>query len=139
MSEMILPPGWPRPSGYSNAMAAHGRIIAVAGQVGWNPLTSQFDSDDFVVQTRQALRNVLEVLKAARATPAQVIRLTWYVTDRAAYVAALEEVGKAYREVFGPVYPAMTLVVVSALLERRAKIEIEATAVVGDTRAGPRR
>jgi enamine deaminase RidA (YjgF/YER057c/UK114 family) len=139
MSETINPPGWPRPSGYSNGSAAHGRIVAVAGQVGWNPQTSQFESDDFVTQTRQALRNVVDVLKAARATTAQVIRLTWYVTDRAAYVASLKEVGRAYREVFGPVYPAMTLVVVAALLEPRAKIEIEATAVVGDTRMSPRR
>ena len=138
MSEMILPPGWPRPSGYSNAAAAHGRIIAVAGQVGWNPQTMQFASDDFVEQTRQALRNVVDVLRAGRATPAQVIRLTWYVTDRAAYMGALEGVGKAYREVFGPHYPAMTLVVVAGLLEPRAKVEIEATAVVGDTRQRPR-
>lgn len=139
MSENILPPGWPRPSGYSNATAAHGRFIAVAGQVGWNPLTSKFESDDFAEQTRQALRNVVDVLKAARATPAQLIRMTWYVTDRAAYIAARPKVGQIYREVIGPVYPAMTLVVVAALLEPGAKIEIEATAVVGDTRALPRR
>jgi enamine deaminase RidA (YjgF/YER057c/UK114 family) len=139
MSEMIMVPGWPRPSGYSNAAAAHGRVIALAGQVGWNPATSQFESDDFEVQTRQALRNVVEVLKAARATPAQVVRLAWYITDRAAYLGALEGIGRAYREVFGPVYPAMTLVVVAALLESRAKVEIEATAVVGDTRSAPRR
>ena len=139
MSETIQPHGWPRPSGYSNGSAAHGRLIAVAGQVGWNPQTMQFESDDFVIQTRQALRNVVDVLKAARATPAQVIRLNWYITDRAAYVASLKDVGKAYREVFGPVYPAMTLVVVAALLEQRARVEIEATAVVGDTRSSPRR
>lgn len=139
MSESILPSGWPRPSGYSNGSAAHGRLVAVAGQVGWNPQTMQFETDDFVGQTRQALRNVVDVLRAARATPAQVIRLTWYVTDRDTYLRSLNEVGQAYREIFGANYPAMTLVVVAGLLERRAKIEIEATAVVGDTRTAPRR
>lgn len=139
MTETILPAGWPRPSGYANAVAAHGRIIAIAGQIGWNPQTMQFESDDFVAQTRQALRNIVDVLRASRATPAQVIRMTWYVTDRAVYIASLKDVGSAYREVFGPHYPAMTLLVVSALLEPRARIEIEATAVVGDTRLRPRR
>jgi enamine deaminase RidA (YjgF/YER057c/UK114 family) len=139
MSETILPPGWPRPSGYANGIAASGRVIAVAGQVGWNPRTQQIESDDFVAQTRQALRNVVDVLRAARATPAQVVRMTWYVTDRAAYLGSLKQVGQAYREVFGAQYPAMTLVVVAGLLEPRARIEIEVTAVVGDTRLRPRR
>lgn len=139
MSQTLLPPGWPRPSGYANGSAAHGRVIAVAGQVGWNPQTQQFESADFVVQTRQALRNVVDVLRAGRATPAQVIRLNWYITDRAAYVAGLKGVGQAYRQVFGAYYPAMTLLVVAALLEPLAKVEIEAMAVVGDTRRSPRR
>jgi enamine deaminase RidA (YjgF/YER057c/UK114 family) len=130
MSEILLPPGWPRPSGYANAIAAHGRVIALAGQVGWDPLTSRFASDDFVAQTRQALENIVAVLKAGGAAPRHVVRLTWYVTDRAAYVAALAEVGRVYREVFGPTYPAMTLVVIAGLLEPRAKVEIEALAVV---------
>lgn len=132
MSQTIHPAGWPRPSGYANGMAERGRIIAVAGQIGWNPLTSVFESDDFVAQTRQALRNVVAVLHAGNAQPRHVIRMTWYVTDRAAYLGALGEVGKAWREVFGPHFPAMTLVVVAGLLESRARIEIEATAVVPD-------
>jgi enamine deaminase RidA (YjgF/YER057c/UK114 family) len=130
MNEILLPPGWPRPSGYSNGIAAYGRVIAVAGQTGWDPRTHQFASDDFVAQTRAALENIVAVLKVAGASPRHVVRLTWYVTDRASYVAALAEVGRVYREVFGATYPAMTLVVVAGLLEPRAKVEIEATAVV---------
>ena len=130
MSEKLLPPGWPRPSGYTNGMAERGRVIAVAGQVGWNPLTSRFESDDFIAQTRQALHNIVTVLHAGNAAPRHVVRLTWYVIDKAAYGAALAEVGRVYREVFGPNYPAMTLVIVAGLLEPGAKVEIEATAVV---------
>jgi enamine deaminase RidA (YjgF/YER057c/UK114 family) len=110
-------------------MAAQGRVIAVAGQTGWDSRTRQFASDDFAAQTRAALENIVAVLKVAGAAPRHVVRLTWYVTDRASYVASLAEVGRAYREVFGTTYPAMTLVVVAGLLEPRAKVEIEATAV----------
>jgi len=130
MSETIQPDGWPRPSGYGNAVSATGRIIAVAGQVGWNPLTGQFDTADFLAQTTQALQNVVTVLDAAGAQPQHVVRLTWYITDRVAYQNAAREIGKVYRQVFGTHYPAMTLVIVAGLLEPRAKVEIEATAVV---------
>ncbi|HEY2805945.1 MAG TPA: RidA family protein [Gemmatimonadales bacterium] len=130
MSESVLPPGWVRPSGYANAIIARGRVIALAGQVGWNPRTLQIESTDFVHQVRQALRNIVDVLRAAQVTPAEVVRLTWYITDRDAYQRNLAEIGRAYREVFGSHYPAMTLVIVAGLLEPAAKIEIEATAVV---------
>jgi enamine deaminase RidA (YjgF/YER057c/UK114 family) len=132
MSETILPPGWPRPSGYANGISERGRIVVLAGQVGWNPRTSQIESDDFVAQVRQALHNIVTVLHAANVHQRQVVRLTWYVTSRAAYVGALEGVGRAYREVFGSHFPAMTLVIVAGLLEPGAKVEIEATAVVPD-------
>ena len=130
MSETILPDGWPQPSGYANGIIAEGRIIAVAGQVGWNSRTARFETDDFVEQTRQALRNVRDVLTAGGARVEHVVRLTWYVASREEYTARLADVGAAYRDVFGAQYPAMTLVIVAALLEPRAKVEIEATAVV---------
>ena len=130
MSDIILPQGWLPPRGYSNGRSEKGKVIAVAGQVGWNPLTSEFESDDFVEQTRQALKNIAAVLEAGNAAPRDVVRLTWYVTDRDLYLTKLSEVGRVYREVFGQHFPAMTFVVVAGLLEKRAKVEIEATAVV---------
>jgi enamine deaminase RidA (YjgF/YER057c/UK114 family) len=130
MSDMILPAGWPRPSGYSNGVAERGRVLAIAGQVGWNPRSGEFETDDFAEQAAQALRNVADVLHAARAKTSHVVRMTWYITDRQAYLASLEAVGRSYREVFGASFPAMTLVVVAGLLEPRAKVEIEATAVI---------
>ena len=129
-NQVLLPPGWPRPKGYANGVAATGRVIAVAGQVGWNPKTAQFESDDFVEQTAQALRNVVAVLQAAGALPRNVVRLTWYITDRASYATNAPAIGQTYRQIFGPHYPAMTLVVVAGLLEPRARVEIEATAVI---------
>ena len=132
MSETIQPDGWPRPSGYANAVSAAGRVIALAGQVGWNPRTTQFESDSLVAQAAQALRNVVAILEAAGAQPRHVVRLTWYVTDRLAYQNATRDIGAAYREMFGTHYPAMTLVIVAGLLEPRALVEIEATAVVPD-------
>ena len=129
MSETILPEGWPRPSGYANGIIAEGRVLAVAGQVGWNPRTGRFESDDFVAQTGQALRNVRDVLAAAGAGVEHVVRLTWYVTSRDEYTSRRAEIGPAYREVFGAHYPAMSIVI-AALLEPRAKVEIEATAVL---------
>ena len=125
-----LPDGWRPPSGYANAVAASGRQIHVAGQVGWDPKSETFASDDFAAQTRQALANVVAVLAAAGAEPRHIVRLTWFVTDRAAYLGARTEIGAAYREIIGRHYPAMTLVVVAGLLEERALLEIEATAVV---------
>ena len=130
MNEILHPAGWAKPVGYADGIAARGRLVFVAGQVGWNPATGQFETDDFAAQTAQALRNVIAVLAEAGAGPEHVVRMTWYVTDKAAYVEARREIGRAWREVMGRNYPAMAAVFVSALLEDRAKIEIEATAVV---------
>ena len=126
----IDPPDWPRPSGYSNAMVANGRVIALAGQIGWDPQTRELISDDFVAQVRQALLNITKVLRAAGAGPQEVVRLTWFITDKQAYVTRQQEVGAAYREIMGKNFPAMSVVVVDALVEDRAKVEIEATAVL---------
>jgi enamine deaminase RidA (YjgF/YER057c/UK114 family) len=126
----IQPEGWPRPSGYANGTAASGRLIFVAGQIGWNPETCRFESDDFVAQTAQALQNIVAVLRAAGAEPRHLVRLTWFVTDKAAYLAAQREIGVVYREVMGRHFPAMSVVAVAGLLEDRAKVEIEATAVI---------
>ena len=128
--KIVQPPGWPRPSGYANAVVASGRVVAVSGQVGWNPATESFETDEMAAQARQALDNLIVVLRAAGAEPRDVVRLTWYVTDRAGYVASRREIGEAYRELFGDHYPAMSVVIVAGLLDRRAKVEIEATAVV---------
>jgi len=126
----LQPPGWVAPRGYSNGVEASGRMVFVAGQVGWDPETAEFASDDFLAQARQALRNVVAVLAEGGAAPADLVRLTWFVTDREMYLAAAGELGAAYREVIGRHYPPMTLVVVAGLLEPRARVEIEATAVV---------
>ncbi len=131
---ILLPEGWPRPSGYSNGVAAEGRMVFVAGQIGWDA-TQTFRSDDFVAQVRQALENTLAVLAEAGAGPGHLVRMVWYVTDKRDYLDRLSEVGRVYREVIGKHYPAMTLVEVSALLEPRAKVEIETTAVVSSDRA----
>ena len=131
MSEVLLPGGWPRPSGYANGLAVPaGRQIFVAGQVGWSPLTLHFESDDLVLQAAQALRNIVAVLAAGEAEPRHIVRLNWYVTDRSAYQSSLAAIGEVYREIIGPHYPAMTLLVVAGLLEPGALVEIEATAVV---------
>ena len=129
-STCVRPDGWPRPSGYADGVLAEGRILAISGQIGWDPATGEFHSDDFAEQTAQALRNVVAVLRAGGAEPAHLVRLTWFVTDRAAYVAARRAIGAAYREILGAHYPAMSVVVVAGLLEERALVEIEATAVV---------
>jgi len=127
--ELLNPKHWRRAKGFSNGVVAEGRLICVAGQIGWNS-EQQFESDDFVVQVRQALANIVAVLAEAGAGPGRIMRLTWYVTDKNEYLARLGEVGKAYREVIGRHFPAMTLVQVAALVEDRAKVEIEAIAVV---------
>ena len=128
---MILQPeGWAAPVGYTNGVAVEGRQVWVAGQIGWNPATCQFETDDLVAQVRQALENIVAVLKEAGAEPSHLVRMTWYIVDKSAYVAARREIGKAYKEVIGRHYPPMSLVVVAALLEDRALVEIEATAVV---------
>jgi enamine deaminase RidA (YjgF/YER057c/UK114 family) len=129
MSELIQPPGWPRPRGYANAVAASGRMLFIAGQIGWDA-EGVIASDDFVAQARQALANVLTLLRTAGAAPEHLVRMTWYVTDRQEYLRRSKELGAAYREILGAVYPAMTAVEVSALIEERAKVEIECTAVI---------
>jgi enamine deaminase RidA (YjgF/YER057c/UK114 family) len=129
---ILQPVGWAAPRGYVNGIATSGRLVFVAGQIGWNPETCAFETDDFVAQTARALENVAAVLRAAGAEPAHLVRVNWYITDKAAYLASQKEIGRAWREVMGRHYPAMTLVVVAALLEDRAKVEIEATAVVPD-------
>ena len=128
--DVVQPAGWPRPSGYSNAMVREGRVVAVSGQIGWDPISRDIPSDDFASQTRMALQNVLTVLRAADAGPEHVVRLTWYVTSRDEYLAALRPIGDAYRALFTGHYPAMSVVIVAGLVEPRAKVEIEATAVV---------
>ena len=130
MNEILTPEGWLPPKGYANGIAAQGRLVFTAGQIGWNPQTCQFETDDFVEQTAQALKNVAAVLQAAGAEPRHLVRLTWYITDKAAYLGRQKEIGRAYREVMGKHFPAMAVVVVAGLLEGRAKVEIEATAVV---------
>jgi len=128
--EFLQPPDWPPPKGYANGVAAAGKLVFVGGQIGWNPLTLRFEADDLVAQIRQTLANIRAVLNAAGAVPADVVRLTWYVTDRAAYLDNLSAIGGVYREVFGRHYPAMAVVQVTALVEAKALVEIEATAVV---------
>ena len=127
----LQPPDWAEPKGYANGVMARGALIFVGGQIGWNA-AQVFESDDFVAQTRQALINIAAVLKAGGAGPEHMVRMTWYVTDRVEYCARLKELGGAYREVMGKNFPAMTCVEVSALVEDRAQVEIEVTAVLPD-------
>ena len=130
LPEILHPEGWAPARGYANGVAAEGRLVFVAGQVGWNPQTGEFETDDFAAQAAQALRNVARVLAEAGAEPRHVTRMTWYVTDRREYLDAARELGAAYREVFGRHYPAMSAIIVAGLIEERAKVEIEATAVI---------
>ena len=128
----IHPAGWADPIGYAHGMAAEGRIVVTAGQVGWDPATSRFASDDLAEQTAQALRNVVALLAAGGAGPEHVVRMTWYVTSKREYLAAGAAVGRAFREIVGSYNAAMSAVEVKALMEDRAKVEIEATAVIPD-------
>jgi enamine deaminase RidA (YjgF/YER057c/UK114 family) len=129
MSDTINPPGWPRPSGYSNGVVAEGRFLALSGQIGWNE-KGELVGPDFLAQARQALNNVVAVLRAAGGDASHLVRLTWYIVDKQEYRANLAGLGAAYREILGTNYPAMALVQVAALLEEGAKVEIEATAVL---------
>ena len=129
MKTVLQPEGWPRPKGYANGVSAQGRQVFVAGMIGWNA-AAEFESDDLVAQVRQALENVKAVLAEAGATPEHMVRMTWYVVDRADYLARVRDIGAAYREVMGHYDVAMSAVEVSALMEARAKVEIEVTAVV---------
>jgi enamine deaminase RidA (YjgF/YER057c/UK114 family) len=131
MNEALLPEGWPRPKGYANGVAATGRQVYVAGQVGWNP-AGVWETDDFAAQTRQALANIVAVLQSAGAQPKHIVRMTWYVTSKREYLDAGRDVGKAFREIIGFYDIAMTAVEVTALIEDRAKVEIEVTAVIPD-------
>ena len=131
MNEALLPEGWPRPKGYANGVAATGRQIYVAGQVGWDP-QGVWETDDFAAQTRQALVNIAAVLKSAGAEPKHITRMTWYVTSKREYLDAGRDIGKAFREIIGFYDIAMTAVEVTALIEDRAKVEIEVTAVIPD-------
>ena len=127
--EFLLPPGWPRPRGYSNGVVASGRTVYVSGMIGWDAL-GVFHTDDFAGQVRQALANIVAVLAEAGAGPEHIVRMTWYVLDTTEYTGAYKAVGAAYREVIGAHYPAMTAVQVAGLVEKRARVEIEVTAVV---------
>ena len=127
--DFLNPASWAAPRGYSNGVAAEGRQIFVAGQIGWNA-HGEFETNDFVAQARQALSNVVTVLATGGARPEHIARLTWYVLDRRAYLDNLGPLGRAYRDIIGAHYPAMTLLQVAGLAEDRALVEIEATAVV---------
>jgi enamine deaminase RidA (YjgF/YER057c/UK114 family) len=132
MMQILQPPGWAKPRGFSNGIAVRGgTTVYVSGQVGWN--NGSWDAKDFTGQFRQALRNILEVLAQAQGRPEHIVRLTWYVVDRGEYLASLKGVGEAYRELMGRHYPAMSVVQVSALVESLARLEIEATAVIPDS------
>ena len=130
----LQPAHWPRPRGYANGISAQGTHVAIAGQIGWNA-QAQFETDDLVGQVRQALANVLAVLAEAGGAPAHIVRMTWYVIDRREYLARARQIGAVYRELMAPAggrvhYPAMSAVQVVALMEDRAKVEIECTAVI---------
>ena len=127
--EVLHPANWTPARGYANGIAAEGRMVFTGGLIGWTA-EQRLDSDDFVAQAAQALRNVVEVLACAGAKPEHLVRLTWYVTDKREYLGSLKELGSAYRAIIGQHYPAMALVQVVALVEDRARVEIEATAVI---------
>jgi enamine deaminase RidA (YjgF/YER057c/UK114 family) len=126
--KLLQPAEWLPPSGYANGIAAKGVLVFVGGQIGWNA-QQQFETDDFIAQTRQALINVVAVLREAHAGPEHMVRMTWYIIDRDEYLARRKELGAVYREVIGRNFPTMSCVEVSRLIESRAKVEIEVTAV----------
>ena len=127
--QVLLPPGWAKPKGYANGVSASGRMVFIAGMIGWDH-NGVFHSDDFAEQTRQALQNVVDVLNEAGGKPEHITRMTWYVTDKREYLAAGREVGRSFRELIGCYNAAMTAVEVTSLMEDRAKVEIECTAVI---------
>jgi enamine deaminase RidA (YjgF/YER057c/UK114 family) len=128
-TKTLQPAEWPRPKGYANGMAARGQMIFISGQIGWDS-NGRFSSDDLTGQTAQALRNIVRVLKEAQAEPRHLVRLTWYVLSRDAYIREARDIGAAYREILGKHFPAMSVVEVRGLVEQRALVEIEATAVI---------
>jgi enamine deaminase RidA (YjgF/YER057c/UK114 family) len=129
MMQILQPPAWARAKGFSNGIAASGRLVFIAGQVGWTG-QGEWKEKSFAGQFRQTIQNILEVLEQAKGKPEHIVRLTWYVLDRDEYLASLKEVGAAYRELMGKHYPTMAVVQVSGLVERNARLEIEATAVI---------
>ena len=129
--QVLLPPGWPRPKGYANGVVAQGRQVFIAGMIGWDA-QGVFHSDDFAAQARQALENIVAVLHEAGGRPEHIVRFTWYVLDKREYLAAGKAVGQAFRELIGSYNAAMTAVQVTALIEDRARVEIEATAMIPD-------
>jgi len=129
--QVLLRSGWPRPKGYANGVVASGKTVHIAGMIGWDA-QGVFHSDDFAEQARQALRNIVDVLREADGRPEHIVRMTWYVTDKQEYLAAGREVGRAFREIIGSYNAAMTAVEVKGLIEDRAKVEIEATAIIPD-------
>jgi len=131
MIKVVQPPNWPRPRGFANGIAARGTLVFIAGQIGWDE-HGRFPGEEFSAQAQQALHNVLAVLAAAGGKPEHIVRMTWYVTSRDEYLASYKSIGKIYRALMGRHYPAMTAVQVAALVEREAKVEIEATAVIPD-------
>ena len=130
--QVLQPPGWARAKGFSNGIAAQGRLVFIAGQIGWNG-QCEWGDRSFAGQFRQALHNILEVLNVAKGRPEHIVRLTWYVLDKKEYLASLQDVGAAYRELMGRHYPTMAVVQVSGLVEDEARLEIEATAVIPET------
>jgi enamine deaminase RidA (YjgF/YER057c/UK114 family) len=129
--KILQPPGWPRPKGYSNGVAVRGEMVFVAGMIGWDA-EGRFHTDDLAGQVRQALANIVAVLHEAGAKPEHIVRMTWYVTDKREYLAQQREIGQAFKELIGSYNAAMTAVEVAALIEDRAKVEIEVTAVIPD-------
>ena len=127
--QILQPPAWARPKGFSNGIAANGTLVFIAGQIGWTG-EGEWKAHSFAAQFRQALQNILDVLKEANGRPEHIVRLTWYVLDKQEYLASLKEVGAAYRDLMGRHYPTMAVVQVSGLVEDEARLEIEATAVI---------
>ncbi|MDM3870484.1 RidA family protein [Porticoccus sp. W117] len=127
--QFINPEGWPRPRGYSNGILAEGKTLYVGGQIGWDE-NEQFHSDDFIEQIAQALKNTVAILDAGGARPEHIVRMTWYITDRDEYLSRLKEMGEVYRQIIGRHFPVMAMVQVAGLMEARAKVEVETTAVI---------
>jgi len=128
--QIVNPPGWPRPKGYSNGVSASGKMVFIAGTIGWNPMTEKIESPDFVAQFKQALINIKTIMAEAGAKPEHMARMTWFVTDKAEYLSRLVEVGAAYREIMGKNYPTMAALEIRGLMEPGAKVEIETTCVL---------
>jgi enamine deaminase RidA (YjgF/YER057c/UK114 family) len=127
--QILLPPGWPRPHGYSNGIAAEGRLVFTAGLIGWDE-NCVIQTDSLAGQVEQALRNIVAVLAEADAEPRHIVRMTWYITSRSEYLEHVKEIGRVWREIIGKHYPAMAVIEISALIESAAKVEIETTAVI---------